>query len=250
MPCRSSSPAVPASRSSAQNGSGKSTLLRLLAGLDFATSGTLRFEEQLLTEPAFADASFSRSFRRRVGFVFQNPDVQVFNATVEDELAFGPLQLGWETAKVRDRIEAALELVAIPHLRHRPPHRLSAGEKKRVALASVLILEPEVLILDEPTATLDPRSQSRILDLLVRTAGSGRTTIAATHDLDSVEEIADFCLVLQEGRLLASGPPRTILGDRPLLERAGLLHVHTHRHADGEVHAHPHLHRHGHDHEK
>ncbi|MDP9170817.1 MAG: energy-coupling factor ABC transporter ATP-binding protein, partial [Acidobacteriota bacterium] len=140
------------------NGSGKSTLLRLLDGLYFPSSGSVAFHGQPLTEKQFEDDRFAFDFRRRVGLVFQNPDVQLFNPTVFDEIAFGPLQLRWKTGDVIERVHQAMASMEISHLKDRPPHRLSGGEKKRVALASVLVLDPEVLLLDEPAAALDPRS--------------------------------------------------------------------------------------------
>ena len=148
--------------------------------------------------------------------MFQNPDVQLFCPTVFDELAFGPLQLGWSKDEILERVDATLAEFSIAHLKHRPPHRLSGGEKKRVALASVLILNPEVLLLDEPTAGLDPQSASELIDYLVKCQGSGRTVITATHDLDIVEDIADRCFVLQSGRLAASGAASEILDDAAL----------------------------------
>jgi cobalt/nickel transport system ATP-binding protein len=138
-----------------------------------------------------------------------------------------------------------LDHLHIAHLKDRPPHRLSGGEKKRVAIASVLILDPQVLLLDEPTAALDPGSQSQTIDLLAGWKDTGRTVVTATHDLDSVEEIADYCFVFQAGRLVAQGTPAAVLGDADLLRRTGLLHAHKHVHAQGEVHSHPHHH---HDH--
>lgn len=224
------------------NGSGKSTLLRVLDGLYFPTSGSVRFRDQPLTEDHFADDDFACDFRRRVGLVFQNPDVQLFNPTVFDEVAFGPLQLRWPKPKIREAVDAMLEKMRIAHLRDRVPHRLSGGEKKRVALASVLILDPEVLLLDEPTAALDPRSQSQVIDLLVEWGGGLKSVIAATHDLGTLEDIADRCYVLEAGRLAAEGAPVDILQDRALLERTNLIHEHRHRHASGEIHSHPHTH--------
>ena len=228
------------------NGSGKSTLLRLLDGLCFAESGTVNFCGEPLTEEHFQNEAFSFDFRRRVGLVFQNPDTQLFNPTVFDELAFGPLQLRWPPDVIRQRVAQTLDDLNIAHLKDRPPHRLSGGEKKRVAIASVLILDPQVVLLDEPTAGLDPRSQSQTIDLLAGWKDTGRTVVTATHDLDSVEEIAGHCFVFQAGRLVAQGAPSAVLEDADLLRRTGLLHAHKHVHAQGEVHSHPHRH---HDHQ-
>lgn len=224
------------------NGSGKSTLLRILAGLYFAESGDVRFRGDALSEQHFADDAFAFEFRRRVGMIFQNPDVQLFNPTVFDEVAFGPLQLRWPKEQVRQRVSDTLEKLRIAHLKDRVPHRLSGGEKKRVALASVLVLDPEVLLLDEPTAALDPRSQSQIIDLLVEWEGV-KSVITATHDLGTLEDIADICYVLEDGRLVAEASPAEVLRNGDLLNRTNLIHIHRHRHGSGELHSHPHLHR-------
>ncbi|MFO1057645.1 MAG: ABC transporter ATP-binding protein [Dongiaceae bacterium] len=198
------------------NGSGKSTLLRLLDALCFPDHGRILAFGRPLTEALMQDAAAGYAFRRRVGLVFQNPDIQLFCPTVLDELAFGPLQLGWPKPEIRRRIEEVLETFALGDLRHRAPHRLSGGEKKRVALASVLISRPEVVLLDEPTAGLDPRSQDEIVALLAAARGEGRTVVTATHDLQIVETIADHCIVLGAGRLLAAGPPARVLAEVPL----------------------------------
>ena len=223
------------------NGSGKSTLLRLLAGLVFPSGGTAVFRGEPFTEDRFADDRFARDFRRRIGMVFQNSDVQLFNPTVFDEVAFGPLQLGWTKSEIIDRVDAQLNALDVFHLKHRSPHRLSGGEKKRVALASVLVLDPEVLLVDEPTAALDPQSQGYVIDFLFGCAGT-KTVIAATHDLSIIEDIADRCVVLENGRVAGENTPHGILHDWDLLRRAHLVHSHRHRHGSGEMHAHPHLH--------
>ncbi|MGH9762828.1 MAG: energy-coupling factor ABC transporter ATP-binding protein [Blastocatellia bacterium] len=228
------------------NGSGKSTLLRILDGLSFPDSGTVQAFGENLDEPRFEEDEFAFQFHRRVGLIFQNPDVQLFNPTVFDEVAFGPLQLRWPKEQIIDRVNKMLDLMEIADLKHRSPHRLSGGEKKRVALASVLILDPEVLLLDEPTAALDPKSQSQIIDLLVGWAGGAKTVITATHDLDIVEDISDRCYIFQTGRIVAEGRPEQILADEALLRSTRLIHAHRHIHPTGEVHSHPHLH---HDHE-
>ncbi len=231
------------------NGSGKSTLLRMLDGLYFPDKGTVTAFGRPLTEEALQIDEFAFAFRRRVALVFQNPDVQLFNPTVFDEVAFGPLQLRWERQEILRRVDETLAEMEITHLKDRSPHRLSGGEKKRVALASVLILEPEVLLMDEPTAALDPKSRGQVIDFLADTAGSGRTVITATHDLDIIQDIADHCFVFQNGQVVGQGKPAAILADRELLESTNLVHAHRHRHPNGSLHSHPHVHRlHEHDH--
>ncbi|HMF75075.1 MAG TPA: ABC transporter ATP-binding protein [Bryobacteraceae bacterium] len=226
------------------NGSGKSTLLRLLAALAFPDRGGISFFGESLTEQRLQDETFFFDFRRRVGLVFQNPDIQLFNPSVFDEIAFGPLQLHWPKEQIRERVEHTLASMGIAHLRDRAPHRLSGGEKKRVAIASVLVLDPEVLLLDEPTAALDPGSQSRILDLLVSWGNGLKTVITATHDLDTLESIADRCYVFEAGRIAGEGTPLEVLHDVALLERTSLVRPHQHVHDAETVHPHPHLHRH------
>ena len=222
------------------NGSGKSTLLRLLDGLIFGQAGSVLFRGDDVSEEHMTDDAFALPFRRTVGMVFQNPDVQLFNPTVFDEVAFGPLQMRWPKDQVRERVDEILERLRIAHLKHRIPQRLSGGEKKRVALASVLVLDPAVLLLDEPTAALDPRSQSEVIDLMVEWGGGSKSVITATHDLGDLEDIADRCYVLDRGQLAAEGSPAEILANTELLRRTNLVHAHRHRH--GEVHSHPHVH--------
>jgi cobalt/nickel transport system ATP-binding protein len=183
-----------------------------------------------------------------VALVFQNPDIQLFNPTVFDEVAYGPLQLQWSKEELLQRVNDALTFMAIRPLRDRPPYRLSGGEKKRVALASVLVLDPDVLLLDEPTVTLDPRSQSQVVDLIQQWKGSSKTVVTATHQLEIVEDIADRVLVLEAGTIIAAGTSSEILSDTELLLRANLAHAHRHSHG-GKVHSHPHLHGHTHSHD-
>jgi cobalt/nickel transport system ATP-binding protein len=227
------------------NGSGKSTLLRILDALYFPSAGSVKFKGEALTQKHFQQDEFSLNFRRRVALVFQNPDVQLFNPTVFDEVAYGPLQMQWSKEDVMRRVDETLQFMSISHLRDRPPYRLSGGEKKRVALASVLVLDPEVLLLDEPTATLDPKSQSQVVDLIQQWKGTAKTVVTATHQLEIVEDIADRVLVLEAGAVIAEGTPSEILSNSDLLLRANLIHAHRHSHG-GIVHSHPHLHGHSH----
>lgn len=231
------------------NGSGKSTLLRILDGLYFPSAGSVTFKGEVLTERRLQQQEFSLNFRRRVALIFQNPDVQLFNPTVFDEVAYGPLQMGWNKEDVLRRVEETLQFMSLAHLRERAPYRLSGGEKKRVALASVLVLDPEVLLLDEPTATLDPKSQSQIIDLMQQWKGTAKSVITATHQLEIVEDIADRVYVLEAGVVIAQGTPSEILSNAELLLRANLVHAHRHAHG-GVVHSHPHFHGHSrHEHE-
>ncbi len=235
------------------NGCGKSTLLKLLDGLYFATAGAVQAFGQSLTEAAFDDDRFNFAFRRRVGLVFQDSDVQLFSPSVWDEVAFAPLQMDLEIDEVQARVNEALSALRIERLRDRPPHRLSGGEKRRVALATVLALKPEVWLLDEPTAGLDPRSQSWLVDFMAAQGEAGKTVVTATHDLSIVDAIADRVFVIGEDhRLAALGTPQEILSDHALLESCNLIHSHRHRHLEsGLLHSHPHkpllAHEHTHD---
>src|SRR5262249_11477175 len=157
--------------------------------------GTYRAFGQDVTEDALEDEQFSTGFRSRVGFIFQNADAQVFSPTVREEVAFGPLQLGLPREEVEGRIDDVLALLDIADLAERAPYQLSGGQKKRVAIASVLAMNPEVLLFDEPTAALDPRTQQWLLELLVELGRAGKTIVLATHDLDVLDWVAHRCLV-------------------------------------------------------
>ncbi len=230
------------------NGSGKSTLLKLLDGLYFPLSGEVCAFGRSLSEQNLMQEAFNFDFRRRVGLVFQDSDVQLFSPSVWEEVAFAPLQLGIEAQEVEQRVAEALQALRIEKLRERAPHRLSGGEKKRVAIASVLSLNPYVWLLDEPTAGLDPRSQSWLIDFILEQRQAGKTMVTATHDLSIVEEIADRIYILdEEHHLVAEGEPSRLLKDTELLVACNLVHAHRHRHAMGEhTHMHTHLHRHEH----
>lgn len=218
------------------NGCGKSTLLKLLDGLLAPSAGSmLAFGEDIL--PVVAGQEAFR-FHREVGLVFQDPDVQLFNATVYDDVAFGPLQLGLSPGEVKIRCDEALALMDATHLAQRAPFELSGGEKKRAAIASVLSLHPEVLLLDEPTAALDPRTKWVLINLIRNLGQSGKTIVTATHDLDIVPIIAHRVVVIGEDRrVLADGHPETILRDHDLLVRANLIHPELHELSFHHVHS-------------
>ncbi len=206
------------------NGSGKSTLLRLLSGLYFASEGSVRFDGAELSEKALQDPDFRQRFRQSVGFVFQNAEAQLFNATVFDEVAFGPRRLGLDEATLQARVRDTLEFLGIAHLSDRAPFRLSGGEKRRVAIASVLSMNPQVLLFDEPFLGLDPRGQTWLVRTLRELQAAGKTTLIATHTLDLVPRIAETAVVLGEDhRLLAVGPISEIVADEDLLVQANLV---------------------------
>ena len=233
------------------NGSGKSTLLKLLDGIIGPTDGEMRALGRDVAAVAAGQDAFR--FHREVGLVFQDPDIQLFSATVLDDVAFGPLQLGLTPAEVKAACDDALAEMGIAHLADRAPFELSGGEKKRAAIASVLSLKPSVVLLDEPTAALDPRTKSVLVDLIRRMGTAGRTVVTTTHELEIVPKIADRVVVLgEERRVIADGTPERILGDRDLLLRANLIHEHLHEHRVGDAeleHSHTHVagddHHHG-----
>jgi cobalt/nickel transport system ATP-binding protein len=232
------------------NGSGKSTLLKMLDGLIFPTAGTITAFGQPLTEDALEDPAFRREFRSRVGFVFQESDVQLFCSNAFDELAFGPLQLGLPEDEVRRRVAEVADQLRIEKLLDRPPYTLSGGEKKRVAIGSILTMQPHVLLLDEPSNALDPRSQVWLLELLDDLRTSGHTVVIATHDLSIASEMADRIVVLSEDHVVvAQGSPEDVLSQRDLLLEVNLIHEHSHRHPGDVRHEHAHGHGHAHDHE-
>jgi cobalt/nickel transport system ATP-binding protein len=200
------------------NGAGKSTLLLHLVGLLPETGGghgegdVVLFGERLRPDTVHVA-------RRQVGILFQDPDDQLFCATVGEDVAFGPQQNGLRGAALDERVAAALAKVGLADFEDRAPHRLSGGEKKRVALAGVLACEPRVLVFDEPTSGLDPRSRRQLIALL---EGLAATCVIATHDLALAAEICARTLVLDAGRLVADGPTRTLLRDDALMRAHGL----------------------------
>lgn len=229
------------------NGSGKSTLLHMLDGLIFPDKGTVKAFGRELDEALFNDEEFSLNFRKKVGLVFQNSDVQLFCPTVKEDICFGPLQLGVDKKVIAKRLDELINILNIKNLLDRSPHQLSIGERRKVALASTFIIDPDVLLVDEPTAGLDPLTTRHIIDLLLRANENGKTIITSTHDLHIVEELSDMVYVFgQEKRIVRSGSPNEILEDSQLLQANNLVHIHRHRHKD-ETHSHPHLHVYHHE---
>jgi cobalt/nickel transport system ATP-binding protein len=230
------------------NGSGKSTLLHMLDGLIFPDRGAVKAFGRELNEKNLSDQTFSRNFRKMVGMVFQNPDVQLFCPTVKDDIVFGPLQLGVKKEEVEKRFEELAAMLDIRDLSDRSPHQLSVGEKRRVCLAAILAIEPEVLLLDEPTAGLDPKTTRHLIDALTEGGQSWHTIITATQDLHIVPEIADRVIVLGgDKRVARETTPAQLADDRQFLENHNLVHIHAHRHKE-TLHIHPHEHANHHTH--
>ncbi|MBI3912368.1 MAG: ABC transporter ATP-binding protein [Armatimonadetes bacterium] len=211
------------------NGAGKSTLLLHLNGL-LRGQGEVEVLGQLLTPVTIP------LLRQQVGFVFQDPDDQLFMPTVGEDVAFGPRNQGVAPAEVDARVEAALQVVGLAEQRHRPPHHLSLGQKKRAALATVLAMDCRVLVLDEPTSGLDPRGRRELVQFLMHLP---QTKVVATHDLEFAVEVCDRVVVLSDGQVVAEGPPRIVLANEALMERTGLAVPHSLRfHEAGVPHRH------------
>ncbi len=224
------------------NGSGKSTLLKIMNGLIFADRGVYKFDGEEITEKKMKDAIFSKSLHKRVGFIFQNSDAQLFNTTVFDEIAFGPRQMGMDEDTVKKRTDDCIEMLEIEPLKDRSPYHLSGGEKHKVAIAAVLALDPDILILDEPMIGLDPRAQRWLVDFLNRLNDAGKTIITSTHNLELVHEISDRAILFGEDhRILADASTNSILGDADRLVKANLVDEYYHVHHDnGHIHFHDH----------
>ena len=198
------------------NGSGKSTLILLIAGLLTPSKGQIK---------VFGQSTSSKDFsklRSRIGIVFQDPDDQLFTPSVKEDIEYGPKNLGLPAEVISKRCDHILEDIGISDLKDRPPHRLSFGEKKKVSLATALILRPELLILDEPTANLDLLSRRGLIDMLNELNAEGTTIVISTHDVEALPELADRVIVVSHGSLLGGGEMHKVLQDVALLESAGL----------------------------
>jgi cobalt/nickel transport system ATP-binding protein len=199
------------------NGAGKTTMFLHLNGILRPTAGQICCDET----PLDYSRSGMRKLRSRVGLVFQNPDNQLFSASVREDVSFGPMNLGLPDAVVRQRVEEALLAVGMLDSADKPVHNLSYGQKKRVCIAGVLAMQPEVIVLDEPMAGLDATMQEEFTAVLERLHSAGMTIIIATHDLDFAYGWADEVIVLQSGRLLAHGAPSEVLGQADVQKELG-----------------------------
>ena len=196
-----------------ENGAGKSTLLLHLNGYLTAWQGTIQIGDYILTKKNL------QAVRRCVGMVFQNPDDQLFMPTVFDDVAFGPLNLGFTHDEVERKVTEALETVGVEHLIKRPPYKLSQGEKRSVSIATVLAMSPDILVMDEPTSSLDPKSRIQLIELLKTFR---HTKIIATHDLDMAMDLCERTIVLNQGKIVADGSTLKLFQDEDLLHRSSL----------------------------
>ncbi len=220
------------------NGSGKSTLLHLLCGLIFPNQGKIFYKDAELTENSLKDFDFNRKFRASIGYIFQNADAQLFCPTVLDELLFGPLQLGLSQNSAYERAEGIMEMLNISEIKDRPPYTLSGGEKKRVAIGSVLTTNPDVLIMDEPISGLDPKTRSFLIEMIFQLNEAGKTFIITTHNLELVNHFNSKVAVLSEEHSIEKiGNAEEILLDTELLVRANLISEELHKHGE-KVHKH------------
>ena len=195
------------------NGAGKSTLLMSMVGILFPHEGTIRIDGVML------EKNNLRAIRARTGVVFQNPDDQLFMSNVFDDIAFGPRNYGMKEVDIGQRITRVMEELGVEKLQHMSSHKLSGGEKRIIAIATVLVMEPSVILFDEPSSFLDPKTRRRLIKLL---RGLEVTKVIATHDLDMALELCDRIVVLKDGRVFAEGAAKKILTDERLLEEAGL----------------------------
>lgn len=229
------------------NGSGKSTLLKLINGLISPDTGVYTFNDEGITQKKLQVPKFAKFFHQKIGFVFQNSDTQLFCADVFDEIAFGPRQMGMNESEVEKRVTDCLTLLNIQDFKHRQPYHLSGGEKRKVAIACVLALNPEVLVLDEPMNGLDPRTQRWLVEFLVKLNKAGKTLISSTHNLELVQEISNRAVLFDENHtIVADRPTEKLLEDIDLLKRVNLVDEFYHQHG-GDEHRHEHRHFHIHN---
>ena len=201
-----------------KNGAGKSTLFLHLNGIYQPDEGKVFIDGEELKY----DKKSLLKFRQKVGIVFQNPDDQIFAPTVEEDVAFGPLNLGLSMEEVQNRVEDALERVGMTGYEKTAPHHLSGGQKKRVAIAGILAMKPEIMVLDEPTAGLDPNGVTNLVKLLKELNAEGITIVISTHEVNLVPDYANKAFVMVDGNLIAEGTPREIFSQPNILGQANL----------------------------
>lgn len=200
------------------NGSGKSTFLKILNGIAFPQEGNYYFESNEITEKRLNDSEFSKCFHKKIGFVFQNSDTQLFCSTVYEEIAFGPRQMGFSEEEVNKRVYDCLKLLNIEKIKHEAPYNLSGGEKKRVAIACVLSMNPEVITLDEPMNGIDPKGKKFLRELMIKLNSAGKTIICSTHDFEYVEGIFKRAIVFsEEHKVIRDDEYNNVISDEKFL---------------------------------
>jgi len=195
------------------NGAGKSTLISHMNGYLLPAKGTITIGDLELNKSTLDHA------RKAVGIVFQNPDDQLFMPTVFDDVVFGPLNLGMTKEKATERVNEALNTVGCLHLKDKPPYHLSMGQKRAVTIAAVIAMQPDILVMDEPTASLDPKSRRQLINLL---KDFKHTKVIASHDLDLIMDVCERCLVISDGKVMADGAAGELLTNKKLLEENNL----------------------------
>ena len=200
------------------NGAGKSTLFSHFNGLTEPTSGHLEIDGKKMEY----DKNTLLEVRQKVGIVFQDPNDQLFAPTVKEDVAFGPMNLGLSYEEVEKRMNEALTLVGMEKFKDKTPHHLSGGQQKRVAIAGIIAMKPEIMILDEPTAGLDPQGVEKVLEILNNLNKEGMSIVISSHDIEMVNGFAEKIFVLNEGEILASGDKDEIFSDKELLKKAHL----------------------------
>lgn len=200
------------------NGSGKTTLFLHFNGIHRPTSGKVFYRDKELDY----SSKGTKEVRKNVGIVFQDPDNQLFSGSVYEDISYGPVNLGWEEKVIRERIEEVMNQIGINDLKDKPTHFLSYGQKKRVAIAGVLAMDPELIILDEPTAGLDPVFTSQIMDLLNQLNKRGNTIVLSSHNMEEVFAWADYVFVMNQGEIIAEGNPEEVFKDEDILKKGNL----------------------------
>lgn len=200
------------------NGAGKSTLFLHFNGLNEPASGNIEINGKKIEY----DKDNLSKIRQKVGIVFQNPNDQLFAPNVKEDVAFGPMNLGLDLEEVEKRTDEALSLVGMSESSNKPPHHLSGGQQKRVAIAGIIAMKPEIMILDEPTAGLDPQGVEQILEILNNLNDEGMTIVISSHDVEMINDFADHIFVIKNGEIIGDGTPDEIFANHELLETANL----------------------------
>lgn len=206
------------------NGTGKSTFLKLINGLIFSKSGEYRFNGEIIDEKKMKMGKYSKEFHQKIGFVFQNSEVQLFSSTVYDEIAFGPEQMGLSEKEIKTRVEDCMEILNIKDLAEEIPYNLSGGEEKRVAIASVLSMNPEIIVFDEPMNGIDPKGKRFLKDLLIKLNKAGKTIICATHDFQYIDGVFNRAVVFGENhKIIRDDEYEKVIMDNKFLEDNNII---------------------------